>query len=856
MKTTKNQVCKNQKFRQFIAATLLLSGSLGMISPVLAQVAAGSEIKNTATAKFKDDAGTVYNSTSNEIIIAVAEVAGVTVTAQTPSVTNPNTNDTVYVDFIITNTGNDPTQLFIPGTATLSNLDTTKFQQDPTKKIQIVAVNGTSLGTENDFINVAAAGANTSALTGFPNSGSIAPNLGNGTTGTVTVRVYIKVLGNAIAGDKLTVSLGNAKDKDGKPNAQNEERLTTDTDTKDIYTVDNTDSVTGETKGIPINGVREAMATSSIITVNARQQAFSTVLKAVSSYNPGANANDVSDDILTYALALRVEDPTILPTGLVASDLYGTAIKGLDTTKAYVLVSDAIPTGMKLGTTNPVAPTTPSGWQVVYTTDDLAVNALNATWVTTRPTGIIKRVGYVYDTTVKPLAKGAAAITGFTFTVTPETGFTGGQVENIAQTFGQSQPGAVVPGTATQIVYDESGDQTSNNGLLGANPDSTTAGGVTLGKADIKEDGTDPGKGTDPTGNDTNQGKNNGETDGTGTKTVGGEVNVYVIAVTPLNGPDGKPAATGSTNNTNDDFTNKSIVVKPNTPPGTILKDDLDPTKDETPPVTFKNTVKNTSGGQQIISLLPTPPAVPGDLLDGTKVTIKDPVSGNTALYTYDKTKGFTFDSGTGGTSATNPIKVTVAAGANVNYEVTVNLPNAPQLQGFPVPITAFVDVNGDGKPTGEPSNITIDRLYTNYLDLKKEARILEKDGITAVFPSTNDTYTTDQTALATAATPGRIIEYRISYKNISEAGGTDSVILNAKDLVITENGSTGNNTWFSKTIDPKYPTPANGSAVGTSVTVTTKANGTVTDIEQYEDAIASVAPGGTGTFTFKRQIK
>jgi hypothetical protein len=844
MKITQNQVCKNQKLRQFIAAILLLSSSLGTISPVLAQVAAGSPIKNTATAKFKDDGGTEYNSTSNEIVIKVAEVAGINITAQTPSAINPNVGDTLYVDFVITNTGNDPTQFFIPGTATLS--DTTNFSQNG--KLQIVAVNGTNLVTAVDVPN---AGDNTGDLL---TNGSIPANFGNATNGKITVRVPIKVaIGAAVSGKTLTVSLGNTSTKDTQDKERSIVIDTNDVNTNDVYTVDNADKITDETAGTPQNGDREAMATSSTITVNARQQAFATVLKAISSYSTGVKPEEVSDDILTYALALKVENPTPSPDGFVASDLHGTGIKVDNaTTTPYVLVSDAIPAGMKLGTANPVAPT---GWQVVYTTDDLTVNALKADWLTNRPTaGTITRVGYIYNTTTTPLPKGAPAITGFTFTVTPDT-FTDGQIANIAQTFGQSQPGAVVPGTATQIVYDESGDKTYNNGLDGANPDPTTKdgvtpenGGITDGKADPAADGSDPGTGTDPTANDTNQGNDTGTGTGAGTKKLGGEDNIYVVATTPLNGPSGKPGATGPTS-TNDDFTNKSIVVPPAKNPSDTLTDD------ETTPITFNNTVKNTSGSQQIISLLPTPPVTPGDLIDGTKVTIKD-ASGNTAKYIYTKANGFTFDSGTGGTSATNPIKVTVAAGDVANYEVIVDLPAAPQLQGFPVPITAFVDVNNDGKPAGEPSNITIDRVYTNYLKLEKKARLLEADGKTLVFPTTDKTYTTDQTALSASAKPGRIIEYQITYTNISTTGGTDSVILNAKELVITENGSTGSNTWFSTTLDSKYPTLAIGSAEGTSVTVTTATNGTATDIQEYNDAIANVAPGEKGTFTFQRKIK
>jgi hypothetical protein len=188
-----------------------------------------------------------------------------------------------------------------------------------------------------------------------------------------------------------------------------------------------------------------------------------------------------------------------------------------------------------------------------------------------------------------------------------------------------------------------------------------------------------------------------------------------------------------------------------------------------------------------------------------------------------------------------------------------VNLPDAPQLVGFPVPITAFIDVNRDGLPAGEPSNITIDRVYTNYLKLEKKARLLEADGTTFVAPA-DGSYTTDQTALSTSAKPGRIIQYQITYTNISETGGTDSVILPANNLVITEDGSTAPNTWFGMTTDPVYAGSGVGTAVdtpgagGTAGVITITAGGT--DIKVYIDTISTVAPGKNGVFTFKRKIK
>ncbi len=48
------------------------------------------------------------------------------------------------------------------------------------------------------------------------------------------------------------------------------------------------------------------------------------------------------------------------------------------------------------------------------------------------------------------------------------------------------------------------------------------------------------------------------------------------------------------------------------------------------------------------------------------------------------------------------------------------------------MPILAVVDANGNGLPdVGEPGNVTIDRLYTGFLQVIKRARIMAADGVT-----------------------------------------------------------------------------------------------------------------------------
>lgn len=815
---------------KLLAATLLIGSSLSGIQTVLAQTAAGTTISNTATATYSDGTNT-YNSTSNTVTVQVAEVPGVQVTAQPPSNPNPNPTDTLFVEFTITNVGNDPTQFFIPGTVTLS--DSTNFAVNG--PLQIIAVNGTTLPSP---VDIPPGGDETGDLLA---NGSIPPNPGTGTTGTVRIRVPIRVNGTATTGANTTVSLGNT----ATPNAQNVDR-STDIDANDVRTVDNPDSVTGETPGV-LTQANEAMATSTAITVNARLQAFATILKAVSNYSNNNTTAVLTDDTLTYSLALTVENPDVPVAGVVPSDLHPTALNLNGSTQNRILVSDAIPTGTALSSTDPTAPD--SSWTVVYTTSPLGVLAHQAAWVTTRPTsGTITRVGFVRSTAIP----NNTTIANFSFSVNPTSSFPGGRIANIAQVFGQSQPGTPDPGTSTQLVYDESGDEAANNQLNANNPDPATGGapntglGIDDGVADPTTDGIDPGQGTDPTDNTTT---NRGST----TDTDGGETTVYTIATTPLNGPNGRPDAVNTTNN--DDFTNRSIQLPADLNPATPLTDA------QTPATTFTNTVQNTSGSTQTISLLPVSPNNAADLPNGTTVTIA--AGGDVAVYRYNGTAFVFIPTGSINTSATDPVQlVDIPANDNapggvdqVNYTVTIDLPDSTagnpiaQNDDFPVSILAFVDQNAPGDPTDDPGNITINRLYTGYVVLEKDARIL--DGATEIVG-----FTTDQTALSTAARPGRIIEYRIRYRNISTLApaSSGSVDLPANNLTITEDGLDAPNNWFTTTRDSVSGTiPGSASDTNGGTISGTSNNG---DIQTYINTVTALPPQTSGTFIFRRQIR
>lgn len=322
-----------------------------------------------------------------------------------------------------------------------------------------------------------------------------------------------------------------------------------------------------------------------------------------------------------------------------------------------------------------------------------------------------------------------------------------------------------------------------------------------------------------------------------------------------LNGPDGQPDAVGPTDN-NDDFTNQSAPIPAGLAPG----DTLDPA-----PVTFNNTVENNGNSPTDISLVPTPPAVPGDLPVGTEVTIT--ANGEDRTYVWNGTE-FTI----GGNPIDDPADYitipNVGPGAEVNYVIVVDLPAGTSLstdidQGFPVPITAFVDDATPGLQAGEPQNTTINRVYTGFLTLLKESRILQGTG--PAVQGTDGTFSTGEKQPA----PGNIIEYRITYTNISEAqAGTGNVILPASNVQIVENGIANGNNWALDNDGNGDIDTSNvvGSATGAGtieyfsgdpVTSGTDITGTTaaTDVTQYINSVGTVQPTVNGTFIFQRRV-
>nr|WP_242072323.1 hypothetical protein [Microcoleus sp. FACHB-68] len=798
-----------------------------ILLPALAQAQstpAGTVIENEATGTYQDpNTGEINEVISNTVTITVAEVAGITVTAagftEADSNSKIEAGDLLYFNYTITNVGNDPTRFRIPNLATVTGPGTV------TGNLQISVDGGET------WIDIAAG----STLAGFTFTGDYVETGSFAPGESIRVRVPVTLNSEATEGNEIAVQLGQTPN-----NAQN---VAQTAEPGDIYTVDNPDGVAGETLGVPANGIREASATQTA-AVGANPLALPAIYKTHAEPINAGNPADASDDRITYNLALEVLSQTVTgSTGIVPADLAGTPITVNGTSVTRILISDAVPAGTQLTDTR----TVPSQWQAIFTKDDPAtVNALQAQWYTNPNDAAIgglanvTRIGFILDGTVAT----GTLISGFSFQVVTSRLTTTTTVANLAQVIGSTA------GDPDSLVYDESGDRVPNN----FNDDGTPGSTDSTGNPVIDPGVPNPGnQGTDP----------NNDNSGTG---PGGESNVIIVtgpSAGILNGPPGAPGAVGPTD-TNEDFVNKSAPI----PPG------LDPSQPVDPaPVEFTNAVQNTTASPVTITLLPTLPANPNDLPAGTIVTI---TYGNLSVtYIYNPSTGFT--------SSQPPITiVNLEPNQTVNYSVKIDLPSTAQLRDYPVTITAFLDSNGNGLPdTGEPTDQVINRVYTGFVQMLKESRLLKGTG--ADVPAGQETFSTT----AKTPSPGNIIEFRLTYTNISTPeGGTGNVTLTARDITITEDGTTyeavsnpkGNNWALDNDNSDGDNNPTTGidtsNIVGSAVdsnggTITffsgrpatlqaqdqtgTNLNG---DVTKYVNRVGgSLAPGQSGTFTFQRRV-
>jgi hypothetical protein len=331
----------------------------------------------------------------------------------------------------------------------------------------------------------------------------------------------------------------------------------------------------------------------------------------------------------------------------------------------------------------------------------------------------------------------------------------------------------------------------------------------------------------------------NGEIDGSpvnGVREAMDTQDMTITGVGLLNGPKDQPEASGlaigsTTPDNNLDFTNKSTPVKP----GLLAGERFDPD-----PVGFYNTVENIAQTSIDLKVIPTIKA--DELLpDGTKITLKDPAKLADAGVNFTVTSGKLVPN-----DANKPVLVLlqVPSNSNVDYITIIDLPaGTPAIVGYPVKLTAFVDLNNDNLPNpNELQNQTIDRLYSGFIDLFKESRILDPD------KKPLNEFSKDNKATKS----GQYIEYRIKFTNVSIAAieGSGSKPLSAKNFTITEDGTVLPNNWATLTAnDP-------GSVNASLGLVTVSPPGNKPDVTKYVNTISVLAPGNTGTFGFIRKVK
>ena len=786
--------------RPFLATAMIAGGLVNLAAPIYAAgTAAGTDISNTATASYDDaNGGPTSFTVSNTVKVTVEKIAGITVSGEgftdttTPGAYSPN--DLVTFNFKITNNGNSAVQFTIPGAATVS--DAGIFQG----------------------VEYLPTGAN-------PVTGWVPVTTGSAFTppdavpvdGFLRARVIVRIDPTAVRNAPLTVQLGKTAQAPtpGSPVA-NADRAGS-SDATDVFTVDITNDVTKAPLGAAINGTRESAAVQTV-GVGAISKAFTDInligSAPVPSTVPG-EAGDITKNKITYDLNVSVKNtaPTTGPdANKTPSDLGGSPIK-LDLGSGSqpnnrVIISDAVPVGTTPTKLTAPAPTADATWLPVYSTSAPGTAPELVEWqlvpVGGLPTTGVNFVGFVKSDN-QPLKISSNPYTGFKIEVqttgastTAPTTYT-----NIANVYGSTPISATGLGDPGNLVSDQSGTPAVN-----------ATGGTVVSTQ------------TSP-----------------------------VVNLSILNGPLGFAAAAGADGTTNTDFTNKSAQIRQTdatvTNPVTGALTPL-----ATPqPVGFNNTVQNNGSTATKVYLLPAAPAVATDLPAGTLVKIT--YGSDSRTYTYDGAGAYTVDDTT-----KLPISTAVIlSGGTDSYGVSVTLPaNTPQLAAYSAPIVAFVDTTAPNAgivvaPASAAKNVTIDNVYTGFINLKKDARILDS----AADASATETAKPFSTGtLSAKPKPGQFIQYRVKYNNISTpngGSGSNNSLLNAGGLKIVEDGTVSPNNWAATT------THGVNSAVDSKGGTITYSGGTSNSdaaVTGYNVNLgtATVAPGESGNFTFLRVVK
>ncbi len=259
-----------------------------------------------------------------------------------------------------------------------------------------------------------------------------------------------------------------------------------------------------------------------------------------------------------------------------------------------------------------------------------------------------------------------------------------------------------------------------------------------------------------------------------------------------LIGPSGAPAAVGPTNN-NDDYSNKAV----NTGIAGVAPGGVTTASGQ---LVYVNTIQNTGNANDTFTI--DAPTVPAGF------TVEVSTNG-----------GGSYTTVSGGGS----VNLAISFGASANINVRITEPSGKTvLTGY----DTIIRVTSGNTPAS--NNKTIDRLYTGFVRLDKTSSVSNSTGVGG----------------ATDPVPGAVITYNITYTNVSTSNGdANCVKLTASNLVITEDGLSAPNNWGTYTTNSGSPSD---SGSGTVVTVSAT---------KYTDTVASLAPGASAVFTFKRSI-
>jgi hypothetical protein len=330
---------------------LLLTGTGLLALPSLAESPGGAVIENTATGSFDDPFAPTGSPVSipiqsNTVRVTVAEVAGITAVTGSPPQEltiaaagaaagtwqndgNFNTGDVVYFQFVLTNTGNDPTQFFIPGTVGLvggtlqGSVEVTEIDPDGSGSAAAITL-------PSNPIAVPSSGATTAALlttlgnpTGLPN-GSLPMGA------TVKVRVPVKITANPGTG-AVQVVLGDTGSNDNSSLTQNQPFIVSATAGRDLYTTDNGDgAVTNEAIGHPINGD----------SINYRQESSASQSLDIKAVVSGQVWNDANASLTIDAIG----GSTVLESGTNAGSTNLT-VYAINPTNNRIIAKSPVTTG-------------------------------------------------------------------------------------------------------------------------------------------------------------------------------------------------------------------------------------------------------------------------------------------------------------------------------------------------------------------------------------------------------------------------------------------------------------------------------------------------------------------------------